>query len=123
MDRRIRQVISLMQNGPARGRPLCEMANAVNLSYSRLRHLFRNEIGMSPERYMKLLRMMKAKELLETTFLQVKEICAEVGVNDESHFVRDFKRIFGVSPMQYRARVCDDSPRPRPDPPIDSQIG
>ncbi len=78
---------------------------------------------MSPEQYMKLLRMMKAKELLEMTFLQVKEICAEVGINDESHFVRDFKRIFGASPMQYRARVWNDRPRPQPDPPTDSQIG
>jgi AraC-like DNA-binding protein len=42
--------------------------------------------------------------LLETTDRSVKEIRAEIGVEDESHFFRDFKRAYGLTPAQYRAR-------------------
>lgn len=66
--------------------------------------MFKVETGTSPERHLKSLRMQKAKELLETTFLSVKEIASRVGLRNESHFVRDFKRTYGVTPTQYRAR-------------------
>ena len=46
--------------------------------------------------------MERAKELLETSFLSVKEIAHRVGLNDESHFVRDFKMIYGLTPISYR---------------------
>jgi AraC-like DNA-binding protein len=40
--------------------------------------------------------------LLTTTFLSVKQIVRRVGLTDESHFVRDFKRSYGVTPGEYR---------------------
>lgn len=57
---------------------------------------------MPPIQYLKVLRMERAKHLLETSFLSVKEIAHIVGVNDESHFVRDFKKTYGVPPTSYR---------------------
>ena len=57
---------------------------------------------MPPIQYLKVLRIERAKYLLETSFLSVKEITHIVGINDESHFVRDFKRIYGVPPTLYR---------------------
>jgi AraC-like DNA-binding protein len=57
---------------------------------------------MSPTQYFKLLRMQDAKSILEATFLPIKQIAARVGGNDVSHFVRDFKKAYGMSPTQYR---------------------
>jgi hypothetical protein len=48
--------------------------------------------------------MQRAKDLLESSFLSVKEIAFQVGLNDESHFVRDFKSTYGFSPAHYRSR-------------------
>ena len=48
--------------------------------------------------------MERAKGLLESSFLSVKEIAYQVGLNDESHFVRDFKSTYGYSPALYRSR-------------------
>jgi len=59
---------------------------------------------MPPIRYLRLLRMERAKVLLESSFLSVKEIAFQVGLNDESHFVRDFKSAYGYSPALYRSR-------------------
>jgi hypothetical protein len=55
-------------------------------------------------RYLRLLRMERAKDLLESSFLSVKEIGFRVGLTDESHFVRDFKATYGLSPSCYRTQ-------------------
>ena len=79
------------------------MARSVNLSPSRLRHLFKAETGMTPVQYLRALRMRFARESLETTHLSVKEIIAKAGVSDKSHFMRNFKKTYGVTLAQYRS--------------------
>ena len=81
---------------------LAEFAQSVNLSVWRLCHIFKSDVGMPPMRYLRGLRMERAKDLLESSFLSVKEIAYRVGLNDESHFVRDFKATYGSSPALYR---------------------
>ncbi len=102
MDRRVLTVIALMKHDPRRALPLSRLAQSVNLSPTRLCYLFKAETGTPPARYLRTLRMQDATTLLVTTFLSVKEIIGRVGFTDESHFVRDFKRIYGVTPTEYR---------------------
>ena len=83
---------------------LGEFAQSVNLSVWRLCHIFKSDVGMPPIRFLRQLRMERAKDLLESSFLSVKEIAFQVGLNDESHFVRDFKATYGYSPALYRSR-------------------
>ncbi len=91
---------------------LGEFAQSVNLSVWRLCHIFKSDVGMPPIRYLRLLRMERAKDLLESSFLSVKEIAYQVGLNDESHFVRDFKSTYGFSPALYRTRFKNNSEEP-----------
>ncbi len=102
MDQRVQKIISLIKDDPSTDRTLDELARAVNLSSSRLNHLFKLAFGLPVAKYVKSLRMQRAKELLETTFLSVKEITAETGYKDESHFVQNFKAAYGLTPAQYR---------------------
>jgi len=81
---------------------LNDMARAVNLTSFHFCHLFKAEIGRSPVRYLKALRLERARDLLETTSLSVKEIRASVGLNDESHFARDFRALYSLTPQQHR---------------------
>ncbi len=81
---------------------LGEFAQSVNLSVWRLCNIFKSDVGLPPIKYLRLLRMERAKGLLESSFLSVKEIAFQVGLNDESHFVRDFKSTYGFSPAIYR---------------------
>jgi two-component system response regulator YesN len=67
--------------------------------------LFKTETGATAMQYLKALRMEKARELLDTTYLSVKEVAVQVGLNDTSHFVRDFKKAFGQTPTQYRNQL------------------
>jgi AraC-like DNA-binding protein len=82
-----------------------ELARSVNLSPSRLRHLIKRDLGMSPGQYLKVCRLCLAQRLLESSFMSVKEIANSVGLSDVSHFVRDFKKVYGARPTQYRKEL------------------
>jgi AraC family transcriptional regulator len=105
MERRVLRVVRLIQENLSRKVTLKAMAQSVSLSSSHLRVLFKTEIGMTPLQYQKKLRMIEAKNLLETTFLNVQEIMTRVGISDASHFIRDFKSAYGSSPIRYRAII------------------
>ena len=40
--------------------------------------------------------------MLETTNLRVKENIGEVGINERTHFIRDFKKLYGLNPNEFR---------------------
>jgi len=107
MDIRVQMVISYLNNNLHQESCLNSLAASLNISPSRLRHLFKKEMRVSFFAYLKLLRMQRAKELIETTFLSIKEIMFVVGISDESHFVRDFKRSYGLPPIKYRLRYLN----------------
>lgn len=102
MDKRVEKIIQMMREDVRGELSLAEFAQSVNLSVWRLCHIFKSDVGMPPMRYLRVLRMERAKDLLESSFLSVKEIAFRVGLNDESHFVRDFKTTYGSSPALYR---------------------
>ena len=104
MDKRVEKIIEIMREDVRGELSLGEFAQSVNLSVWRLCHIFKSDVGMPPMRYLRLLRMERAKDLLESSFLSVKEIGYRVGLNDESHFVRDFKATYGLSPACYRTQ-------------------
>ena len=101
-DARVQSVAAVMLTGFQRHFNLSELAHGVNLTPEHLCRLFKRELGMSPFKYLKLYRLQRACVLLETSHLSVKQIMFTVGFSDESHFVRDFENILGLSPMRFR---------------------
>ncbi len=109
MDPRVKIVIALIQDDLRNSPSVEHLAQLLHLSPSRFNHIFRAETNVSLVQYVKALKMRRAKELLETTFLSVKETMSTVGLSDLSHFVRDFKKTYGVTPTQYRKRHLNSS--------------
>ena len=105
MDERIKRVLVEMEKHLDSELSLDVLAQSVNLSTSRFRHLFKAETGTTPAHYVKSLRMSRAKNLVETTFLNIKQIMCSIGVHDKRHFAKDFERSYGLNPTQYRARI------------------
>jgi AraC family carnitine catabolism transcriptional activator len=102
LDRRVRYVMALMERHRGSPRPIGELARAVNLSPSRLRRLFHDQLGRSPARVQRDLSLDHAHHLLQTSFLTVKQVMAASGWNDPSHFCREFKRRHGQTPSAIR---------------------
>jgi AraC family transcriptional regulator, arabinose operon regulatory protein len=105
MDWRVRCVIGRMQRNIDQPLTLASLAQGVNLSPSRLAHLFAEDTGISPGRFLRTLRLRRARVLVEQTSMSIKEVMASVGFNDLSHFVRDFAREHGHSPRRCRERA------------------
>jgi AraC family transcriptional regulator of arabinose operon len=104
VDPRVLKVTEIMSSNLHRHLPIGSIAASVNLSYSRLEHLFKAETGVTPVSYLKRLRIERARELLETTFLTNQQILIKVGMYDESYFVKEFKKTYGLRPTEYRKR-------------------
>jgi AraC family transcriptional regulator, arabinose operon regulatory protein len=105
MDRRIELIISKFETETASSWDTATLASLVDLSPSRFRHLFKQETGTSPAQYLKEFRLRKAEVMLRTTFLSVKQVLKQVGLGSNSHFVRDFRRLHGMTPTAYRRAV------------------
>lgn len=104
MDYRISSVIALMEEQFQQRPSLREIARSAQLSPSRLRHIFKAETGVTPTQYLRSLRMRQAKKIMGAACFSVKEVMIRVGLSDKSHFERDFKKAYGLTPAQYRAR-------------------
>ena len=101
-DRRMLIVLMLVEDSARRQLLMGDIARAVNLSPGRLAHLFKSEMGVSPQRYINSLRLEMARECLENGVLSVKEIASEVGIPNVSRFCRSFKARYGTTPKEYR---------------------
>ena len=101
-DLRVHAVKVLIEDNFHRHLDLSEMAKTVDLSLWHLAHLFKDEIGISPVRYLSLVRLKRARQYLETRLLSVREIASSVGIHNPSHFSRSFKAVYGLSPLQHR---------------------
>lgn len=84
--------------------PVSELAAMVGMSPSHLSALFRKATGGGPAAFHTSLKMARARALLDTTSMSVREIAAAVGYADPLYFSRHFRRVHGVNPTQYRAQ-------------------
>ncbi len=101
-DRRVQIVRVFLESSFHRKLGLREMGAEVNLSPWRLAHLFKSETGMTPQRYLTLVRLQRAKDQLVNSFVPIQQIGAAVGIPNPSHFTKSFKAAYGMTPVQYR---------------------
>ncbi|MBD3922608.1 response regulator [Paenibacillus sp. PR3] len=78
------------------------MADALQASPVYVSRLLKQELGMTFVGYLTQLRMKKAVQLLNGTELSINEIAERVGYDTQHYFSTAFKKMNGVSPIQYR---------------------
>ena len=84
------------------------LAEKVYLSSGYLSFIFKKETGMNLNRYIRVFRMEKAKELLCSTNMKVAQISERVGFANVSYFCRSFREYYGSSPESYRKGTGED---------------
>ena len=91
--------------------PLCieQMARELGMSVSGLRHHFKAVTAMSPSQFQKQLRLQEARRLMLGEDLDAASAAYRVGYHDASHFNREYKSLFGVSPMRDVQRLREET--------------
>ncbi len=67
--------------------------------------LFKKKTGMTYMNYLTMVRVHKAKKLLDETEMKIYEICEAVGYSDVNHLNRMFEREYGMKPFEYRKKL------------------
>ena len=79
-----------------------QVAEELGVSYSNFRKLFKEFTGISPDLYQQDLRLQRAKELLATTTLSIKEIAYRLRFDSPDYFSSKFKIKTGKKPSEFR---------------------
>ena len=78
------------------------VAESVNWSQSHFSREFKAHTGYSPYEYIILRRIDKAKHMLTSTQMTVKQIAYHTGYNSEENFIHSFQKNVGLSPSLFR---------------------
>ncbi len=84
---------------------IAKLSEFAGISQIHLRRLFKNELKMSPVKYVNYLRIEKAKALLANTNCSIREISLLTGIQDSYYFSRLFKKEIGIPPREYRKKA------------------
>ncbi|MCB9277404.1 MAG: response regulator [Lewinellaceae bacterium] len=79
-----------------------QLCHAIGMSRSQLHKKIKALTGKSTTHFMRSIRLHKAKELLETTDLNISQVAYEVGFHDPKYFSKTFAEEFGLKPTEYR---------------------
>ncbi len=105
-DPRIRKSLVIMNSHVRNNLPLDEIARAAGLSRPHFYRLFRDNLGVTPNVYMNMLRMEYAIERLVFSDQPVTSIALELGFASQASFTRFFGANLGIPPTDYRRVAC-----------------
>ena len=89
--------------------PIDQLARELGMSVSGLHHHFKAVTAMSPLQFQKRLRLQEARRLMLDEDLDAASAAYRVGYHDASHFNREYKSLFGVSPMRDVQRLREEA--------------
>ncbi|MBQ6231820.1 MAG: AraC family transcriptional regulator [Eubacterium sp.] len=86
-----------------------DLAGMCNMSYSYFAKVFHRQYGQSCKQYIEFIRLTKAENLLLFTNYDLNTIAEETGFSDSSHLIRCFRRLYHITPKQYRLQHLSDA--------------
>lgn len=101
-EKRLKDMITFIQENFQRELSVDEIARSANISKSECFRCFRSMIDRKPIEFLTEYRLKTAAKLLKTTDMQITEICFSCGFNHMSYFGKLFRRFYGMSPKEFR---------------------
>lgn len=102
---KIGDAVRLFRERPGSVRSMDTVAEHLAMSRPHFDREFSRQMGEPPKRFLIQCRMIHARRLLENSCLRIGEIAEKLGYGDIYFFSRQFKRVFGMAPTQYRKRA------------------
>lgn len=96
--------VEFVEANYARNFKISELAAACHMSETHFRRVFQERMNMTPVEYINFVRIKKACELIDKTDISMEEVAEKVGFVTPSTFNRNFRRIIGTSPYQWKKR-------------------
>lgn len=81
------------------------LAEKYNISVPYLSQILSEKLGMNFSKYLSMLRINKAKELLLSTKMNLDDIADSVGYNSRNTLIRMFKKMEGINPSEYKKNI------------------
>lgn len=101
---RFRHLLAWIAENPTENLGVLELADRAGMSDRNFGRLFKSQTGMTPSVYVELVRLDRAKMLLETTKWPLARVAERSGLGTVATLIRAFNRRLGVTPEAYRAR-------------------
>lgn len=108
--RRIDEIARWVREHPGERVTVEELAERAAYGVNYFTRLFTQRIGKTPVAFLIECRIDRAKELLSTSRLSIKQIASALGYRDLFYFSRQFKRVTGRPPAQWRERFLSGRP-------------
>lgn len=101
-DKAVAGALELLHKNPQNPWTIDHLAKKVALSRAALAKRFKGLVGQTIFEYLTHLRMQKARELLLGSNLRLYEVANQAGYESDLAFTKAFKRIYGITPTQFR---------------------
>lgn len=101
----LRRAVDFMHDRLADNLSLGEVAAEAGLSVFHFARLFKQTTGLAPHQYLVQCRVERAKQMILASSAATAAIAQQVGFCDQSHLTVHFRRIYGVTPKQFRTQM------------------
>lgn len=91
--------VKMMKDNISKGITISEIAYSLNMSPANFSAKFKKVMGVSPNEYLKNIKLLEAKKRLKKK--SVTEVAYDLGYENISHFIGLFKERFGMTPKKY----------------------
>lgn len=88
---------------------IAELAAIMNMNEQYFCRFFKKAMGKAPVRYINEIRIRQAMMLLGSTQQPVTEVAMACGFGNMGHFIEEFRKISGTTPLDYRRKVRNSS--------------
>ena len=103
-NKHLASILSYIQ-GNYKAVSLEDLSKEFHFSIPYLSKLIKTTTGHTFKEMIQTLKLNKAIELLASTDFKICDISESIGYENDTHFIRTFKKVYGVSPNQYRQQL------------------
>lgn len=101
-DYYIKEAITYIEQNFQNDISVVDIANRLGINRSYFGKIFKQTLKQTPQEFLINYRMIKATELLRLTKMSIGDIIKAVGYENQLHFSRAFKKIYNISPREWR---------------------
>lgn len=127
MDSEFRSVLTYLRDHYADSITNTQLASLEHMSLRAFERKFSKTFHLTPQKYLRKVRLLIASRALIYSPASLAEVAQSCGFADQSHFTREFHRMFGRTPRDYRQHYLSEPrcavPSPKSDVPAQSRPG